>query len=294
MHAIDSGLGEGTSGRPLACEREVMPEVGAFRSLAPYSDVLPHGPIDSGETHSQNDVATRCAFERRGDGLEHGLQKGDATSAAKGEPASQQRQLGLFAEIEDDGVANASRLCQEWMRLRACEVVRLLNATPLGPIINDRQLYRHRQRAPWIQGDGNRIDLLKYAAWLATHRCSRKPSKRRIRGREVLTLEELREILHRQNFRCALTGERLTPSNFALDHIVPITDGGEFTAANSQLVLKSVNRAKNTMSERDFIEMCRQVAFHRQSDVSKQTACSDEPQPTPLAGSLPILQGVQL
>lgn len=267
MHDIDSRLGEGTAGRLDAGEREVIAEAGAVRSLVPRSDVLPYGASDSRATHSPHEVATCSGFERQGNGLGYGLQNGAATSAASGAATAQERQLGLFAEFEDDSLAHASRLHREWQRLRACDVVRLLNATPLGPITNDRQLYRHRQRAPWIQSDGNRIDLIKYVAWLATHRRSRTPRKRRIRGHEVLTLEDLREILRRQNSRCALTGQTLTPTNFALDHIVPVTDGGDFTASNSQLVLKSVNRAKNTMSESEFIEMCRQVARHRGADA---------------------------
>src|SRR5690606_32420688 len=106
-----------------------------------------------------------------------------------------------------------------------------------------------------------------YCAWLVVHsRSERKPRKCRVRDRETLSLDDLRELLRRQNYRCALTGERLTPANFALDHIVPLANGGDFTAANSQLVLKVVNRAKNTMSEREFVEMCRKVAQHRRGD----------------------------
>ncbi|MAE40898.1 MAG: hypothetical protein CML07_08285, partial [Psychrobacter sp.] len=50
--------------------------------------------------------------------------------------------------------------------LRPGELCRLLNSTPLGEVINERQLYRHRTRAGYRVGDGNRIDLFRYAAWL--------------------------------------------------------------------------------------------------------------------------------
>lgn len=129
-------------------------------------------------------------------------------------------------------------------------------------------MYRHRQRAPWIQRGDNRIDLLTYCAWLIVQpRSKRKRRKRRVLGREMLSLDDLRELLRRQEYRCALTGEQLTPTNFALDHIIPLADGGNFTSANSQLVLKTVNRAKNTMSEQEFVEMCRKVARHRGADA---------------------------
>ncbi len=235
----------------------------ACRSLVSGADVLRDGPNHPRETDAISATATASRDPATSDALGRSVPGGDPTGPGRGEAPSEKRQLGLFTEPEGDGLAYASQPCHAWARLRACEVVRLLNSTPFGPIINDRQFYRHRQRAPWIQCDDRIIDLFKYVAWLATRRNSRKSRKRRIHGRAVITLEELRQILRRQDFRCVLTGQRLTPTNFALDHIVPIAEGGDFTANNSQLVLKTVNRAKNTMSEEDFIEMCRQVARHR-------------------------------
>ena len=267
---VGSGVARGTDKHdcPSACTS------GSVRPLASSAGLLPHGSDDSRETHSQRGIQTGSGFQRSSNGLGHGLQGGDATGSSKSESPAKERQLGLFAEIESHFVA---RTCQiEWRRLRACELVRLLNATPLGPIINDRQLYRHRQRAPWIHCGDHHIDLFKYTAWLSIHRRSRKPRRRRVRGREVLSLDELREILRRQDFRCALTGQQLTPTNFALDHIIPVVDGGDFTASNSQLVLKVVNRAKNTMSEPEFIEMCRQVARYR----GAAPAIDKDPTPT--------------
>lgn len=247
---------------------------GSVRLLASSAGLLPHSPGAPRETHSQRKAAAEPSSHGRADGLGCGVQAGDTTSTTKSEAASHERQLGLFAETESDFMPHTYQI--EWRRLRPCDVVRLLNRTPCGPIINDRQLYRHRQRAPWIQCDENRIDLLKYLAWLVSHRHRRKLRKRRIHGRDVLTLEELREILRRQGFRCALTGQQLTPTNFALDHIIPVVDGGDFTASNSQLVLKVVNRAKNTMSEPEFIEMCRQVARFR----GAAPAINKDPTPT--------------
>jgi hypothetical protein len=50
--------------------------------------------------------------------------------------------------------------------LKPAEVVRLLNSTPLGPVIDDRQVYRHRMRAGFRIGDGRHVDLFRYTAWL--------------------------------------------------------------------------------------------------------------------------------
>jgi hypothetical protein len=41
-----------------------------------------------------------------------------------------------------------------------------LNSTPLGEVISERQLYRHRMRAGLRIGDGKRVDLFRYMAWV--------------------------------------------------------------------------------------------------------------------------------
>ena len=51
-------------------------------------------------------------------------------------------------------------------QLRPTELVRLLNSTPLGDVISERQLLRHRSRAGFRIGDGRHVDLFRYAAWL--------------------------------------------------------------------------------------------------------------------------------
>lgn len=51
-------------------------------------------------------------------------------------------------------------------KLRPSELVRMLNSTPRGQVVTDRQLYLHRQRAGFKIGDGKTVDLLRYAAWL--------------------------------------------------------------------------------------------------------------------------------
>jgi len=50
--------------------------------------------------------------------------------------------------------------------LRPSELVRLLNSTPLGEVISERQLYRHRQSAGFRVGDGRHVDLFRYVAWM--------------------------------------------------------------------------------------------------------------------------------
>ena len=63
-------------------------------------------------------------------------------------------------------------------QLRPGELCRLLNSTPLGEVISERQLYRHRTRAGFrvaADGDAARVDLFRYTAWLAATRHEPKP-----------------------------------------------------------------------------------------------------------------------
>ena len=79
-------------------------------------------------------------------------------------------------------------------KLRPSELCRLLNSTPLGEVINERQLHRHRTRAGLRIGDGRHVDLLRYVAWLVEIRHAPRPEpdgdpyekvKERARARNV-------------------------------------------------------------------------------------------------------------
>jgi len=54
--------------------------------------------------------------------------------------------------------------------LKPADLARLLNSTPLGAVLDERQLYRHRMRAGFRIGDGRRVDLFRYVAWLVDQR----------------------------------------------------------------------------------------------------------------------------
>ena len=60
-------------------------------------------------------------------------------------------------------------------QLRPTELVRLLNSTPLGEVLSERQLLRHRSRAGFRIGDDRHVDLFRYVAWLAAVRHEPQP-----------------------------------------------------------------------------------------------------------------------
>jgi hypothetical protein len=88
-------------------------------------------------------------------------------------------------------------------------------------------------------------------------RDSRKPN-------EVATAAELMGLIEQQEFRCAISGAKLTPSNSVLDHIIPVANGGGNGIENLQWVRRNVNTMKATMSQEEFLKICRRiVAWNR-------------------------------
>jgi hypothetical protein len=89
-------------------------------------------------------------------------------------------------------------------QLRIAEAVRLLNSTPLGEVAQPHVVYRHQNRAALRIGDGKRIDLLRYAAWLFHVRQETTPAgsgernyeahKDAVNARSRLTSESSRDI----------------------------------------------------------------------------------------------------
>jgi hypothetical protein len=65
-----------------------------------------------------------------------------------------------------------------------------------------------------------------------------------------------------QGFRCHFTGETLERENASLDHLQPISKGGQHNSENIQLVHIAINRMKGRMTAEEFIDWCVKVAVH--------------------------------
>ena len=72
-------------------------------------------------------------------------------------------------------------------------------------------------------------------------------------------MDNVLRLLECQQYRCALTGRRLTPQTAALDHVVPVRRAGEHVIDNTQILHKDVNRAKGSLTSEEFVGMCREV-----------------------------------
>ena len=55
-------------------------------------------------------------------------------------------------------------------KIRPSSLVRMLNSTPLGSVINERDLREHRNNAGFRVGDDRSVNLIRYCAWLAARR----------------------------------------------------------------------------------------------------------------------------
>jgi len=85
-------------------------------------------------------------------------------------------------------------------KLRPSELCRLLNSTPLGEVINERQLHRHRTRAGMQIGDARYVDLLRYVAWLVEIRHAPRPEP------DGDPYEKLKERARARNVALAIAG----------------------------------------------------------------------------------------
>ena len=124
-------------------------------------------------------------------------------------------------------------------RLRPSELCRLLNSTPLGEVIGERQLHRHRTRAGLritSTDDPRNIDLLRYVAWLVVERHTPRPEPEGLTGYDA----------HRE--RAAQRNRELSMSG---------RDIGEMPAV--------VNAERKQVAERNFRYFCEQYlpqTFH--------------------------------
>lgn len=77
---------------------------------------------------------------------------------------------------------------------------------------------------------------------------------------KTATREELRRLVEKQGYKCALSGVGLEPVTSEIDHVVSVADGGGHGVDNLQVLHKVVNRMKGTMGNEEFIHWCRLVA----------------------------------
>ena len=84
-----------------------------------------------------------------------------------------------------------------------------------------------------------------------------------------------KDVLNKYNnqltVQCYLTGDMidLTTDDFAFDHIIPISRGGDCSLNNLAITTYVANQAKSSMTEDEFVELCLKVVKHHGYRVEK-------------------------
>ncbi len=81
----------------------------------------------------------------------------------------------------------------------------------------------------------------------------------------TVTAKMILALLEKQGYRCAISGRQLSPESASLDHIVPLSRGGEHGIGNVWIVDHVVNTAKGTLTVEEFVSMCRDITNHQTS-----------------------------
>ena len=87
--------------------------------------------------------------------------------------------------------------------------------------------------------------------------------------KDVSKVAELKSLFDSQNGTCPYSGRKLTlgDDSSELDHCVPQSDGGEQILENLQWVDARVNRMKWNYSEKEFLDLVREIYTHRLSAI---------------------------
>jgi len=80
-----------------------------------------------------------------------------------------------------------------------------------------------------------------------------------------LTAWDLWKIAKAQRLICPLTGDKLCAFNMSVDHIIPISKGGENIPSNIRLVDKWVNIMLQDRTDEDFFNQCRKIIAYQES-----------------------------
>lgn len=91
------------------------------------------------------------------------------------------------------------------------------------------------------------------SAKLHTERNRRRETRRRAKLAGVRVEKfSRREIIARDRSTCYLCGERVAADEIHLDHVVPLSRGGDHSRANVRVACGTCNIAKGTLTEDEF------------------------------------------
>lgn len=95
--------------------------------------------------------------------------------------------------------------------LRPGELLGMLNSTPLGAVITEKRLRKHREKFGNAIGDGKRVDLLRYCAKLMLESISPAAAKAAADAKSFDAYERKKERERKRSADKALTGRDIGP-----------------------------------------------------------------------------------
>jgi len=87
------------------------------------------------------------------------------------------------------------------------------------------------------------------------------------RVKQKFSLQDLIDKIG-DNPTCYLTGRPIDLTDgrsYHLDHIVPISNGGDNSLDNCNIACKEANQAKHNLSKDEFIKLCEEIILHSKS-----------------------------
>ena len=76
----------------------------------------------------------------------------------------------------------------------------------------------------------------------------------------TVTGNALFKLAKANGFRCALSGVEMEPDHASIDHVVPLSKGGEHSMSNMAIIHITVNRMKGEMDHDEFVRWCTLIA----------------------------------
>ena len=76
--------------------------------------------------------------------------------------------------------------------------------------------------------------------------------------------KDLKELMAKQNFKCALTGNDISfESDIDLDHIIPTSRNGNNELSNVRWVTRQANRLKNNLTDDELKALCLKIIQYK-------------------------------
>lgn len=85
-------------------------------------------------------------------------------------------------------------------KLKPTQLCRIVNGTPLGEVLTERQLLRHRNRAGSSIGDLSTVDMFRYLGWTIQKRHAPRPEA------DELSYEKMKAQARNRNIQASIEG----------------------------------------------------------------------------------------